>query len=152
MNELGMAIASILEDLQIDAANTSLVAIGVAESDVPAFGVVEVYEAPDGPADLPHALRAQVGIVVAPLGQMQRATAEQLLSRLRDVHCERVVLLDTESTWSADVLRSLGYLELERTPMDGRCYLYDPDLFSQARDWNNPDDWANPENFGKYRW
>ena len=152
MNELGPTIASILQELQIDAANTSLVAIGVAESDVPAFGAVEFCEAPAGPDDLPHTLRTQFGIVVAPLGQMQRATAEQLLSRLRDVHCERVVLLDTESTWNADVLRSLGYLELKRPSIDGRCYLYDPDLLNQPRAWNNPSYWANPENFGKYRW
>jgi hypothetical protein len=152
MNDLGPTIASILGELQIDAANTSLVAIGMAEADVPAFGAVEVYETPAGPEDLPHTLRAQFGIVVAPLGHMQRATAEQLLARLRDVHCEQVVLLDTESTWSADVLRSLGYLELKRPSIDGRCYLYDPDLFNQPRAWNNPGDWANPENFQKYRW
>ena len=152
MNELGPIIASILDELGIDAPSASLVTIGLVDTDMPDVGAVEAYDAPSGPEDLPHALRAHLGIVVAPLGHMQQATAEQLLARLRDVHCERVVFLDTASAWSPEVLRSLGYLELKRPPIDGRCYLYDPDLFNQPRDWNNPSDWANPENFGKYRW
>jgi hypothetical protein len=152
MNELGPIIASILDDLGVDAPGASLVTIGLAEADIPEVGAVQSYEARSGPQDLPHALRVQLGIVVAPLDHMQQATAEQLLSRLRDVHCERVVFFDTASAWSPDVLRSLGYLELKRPSIAGRCYLYDPDLFSQPRDWNNPSNWANPENFEKYRW
>jgi hypothetical protein len=152
MNELGPIIESILDDLGVDAPSASLVTIGLADTDMPEVGAVDAYEVLSGPGDLPHALRAQLGIVVAPLDHMQQAKAEQLLSRLRDVHCERVVFIDTASAWSADVLRSLGYLELKRPPIGGRCYLYDPDLFNQPRDWNNPSDWANPENFGKYRW
>ena len=152
MSELGPIIASILEDLGLDAPTVSLLTIGLAETDMPDVGAVQAYEAPTGPEDLAHALRAQLGIVVAPLDHVQHATAEQLLSRLRDIHCEQVVLLDTGSDWSPDILRSLGYLEWKRPSIDGRCYLYDPDLFSQPREWNNPGDWANPENFGKYRW
>ena len=83
---------------------------------------------------------------------MSRTGAEQLLSRLRDVHCDRVLLLDRGSHWTPDSLRPLGFLELVCPSLDGRCYLYDPDLFSQPREWNNADDWANPENFRKYRW
>ena len=152
MKRLGPIIASILDDLGVDAPNASLVTIGLAEADMPEVGSVEAYEVISAPGDLPHALRAQLGIVVAQLDHIQHATADQLLSRLRDVHCERVVFLDTASVWSPDVLRSLGYLELKRPSIDGRCYLYDPDLFNQPRDWNNSSDWANPENFGKYRW
>ena len=152
MNELRSIIASLLEDLEVDAPNASLLTVGLSEADIPEAGAVAAYEAPFGPEDLPHALRAQLGIVVAPLDYLQRATAEQLLSRLRDVHCEQVVLLDTGSAWSPDELLSLGYMELKRPSIDGRCYLYDPDLFNQPREWNNPGDWANPENFRKYRW
>ena len=145
MKRLGPIIASILDDLGVDAPHASLVTLGLAEADMPEVGSVEAYEAISAPGDLPHALRAQ-------LDHIQHATAEQLLSRLRDVHCERVVFLDTASVWSPDVLRSLGYLELKLPTIDGRCYLYDPDLFTQPREWNNSSDWANPENFGKYRW
>ena len=152
MNELRSIIASLLEDLEVDAPNASLLTVGLSEAEIPEAGAVSAYEAPAGPEDLPHALRAQLGIVVAPLDHLQRAAAEQLLSRLRDVHCEQVVLLDTGSAWSPDELLSLGYMELKRPSIDGRCYLYDPDLFNQPREWNNPGDWANPENFRKYRW
>ena len=152
MKELRPIIESILEDLGVDAADAGLVTIGLDEADMPKDGGVQAYEASSGPDDLPHDMRAQLGILVAPLDHTQHAIAERLLSRLRDVHCRQVLLLDTESTWSPDVLRSLGYLELKRPSIDGRCYLYDPDLFSPPREWNNPGDWANPENFGKYRW
>jgi hypothetical protein len=152
MSELRPIIASLLEDLGIDPAKTSLVTMGLPETDIPGTGAVAAYEAPPGPGDLPATLTAQLGIVFAPLDHLQRASAEQLLSRLRDVHCERVLLLDTRSGWSPDELLSLGYLELKRPSIDWRCYLYDPDLFNQPREWNNPGDWANPENFRKYRW
>jgi hypothetical protein len=152
MNEPRRSIVSILDDLGIDARQVSAVMIGLPETDSPDFGAVEAYETVTGPGDLPPTLRAQLGIVVAPLDYMPRANAEQLLSRLRDVHCDKVLLVDGASGWSPDALRSLGYLEVKR-PSDGaRCYMFDPDTFNQPREWNNSSDWANPENFQKYRW
>lgn len=152
MNESQRSIVSILDDLQIDARQVTAVTIGLPETDAPDFSAVDAYEIVSGPGDLPHTLRAQLGIVVTPLDYMPRTTAEQLLSRLRDVHCEKVLLVDPGSGWSPDVLRSLGYLEVNRLSDTRRCYLFDPDLFNQPRDWNSPADWANPENFQKFRW
>jgi hypothetical protein len=152
MNESQPAIASILGDLGIDTQNSSLLTIGVADTDSPDIQAGYAYETLSGPDDLPQDLRTQLGIVVAPLDYMPLRNAEQLLSRLRDVHCEKVLLIDTGSAWSPDVLRSLGYLEVERSSIEGRCYLFDPEDFNQPREWNNPTDWANPGNFRKYRW
>jgi hypothetical protein len=152
MNEPLPSIVSILDDLRIDARQISAVTIGLPETDTPDFGTVDAYETLSGPGDLPRPLRAQLGIVVTPLEYMPRSKAEQLLSRLRDVHCEKVLLLDTESGWSPDILRSLGYLEVKRPSARGRCYMFDPDIFNQPREWNNSTDWANPENFRRYRW
>ncbi|HSM31880.1 MAG TPA: DUF6231 family protein [Woeseiaceae bacterium] len=152
MNEQVAGIASILDDMGVDAHNVSVLTIGLGKAGLPEIESVHAYDSLSGPEDLPETLRVQLGIVVAPLASMSRAASEQLLSRLRDVHCEKVLLLDMGAGWTPDDLRALGYLEVERQSLDGRCYLFDPDLFNQPREWNNPTDWANPENFRKYRW
>ena len=129
-----------------------MVAIGLPETDLPDVDALEAYESVSDPGELPQDLRVRLGIVVtSPESALQEAVP-QLLSRLRDVHCEKVLLWDSENDWSSDALRSLGYLEVRHPLSAGRCYLYDPDEFNRPREWNNPSDWANPENFRKYRW
>ena len=145
-------IESIIEDLGVDGRHVSTVVIGLATDEVADIEVVQAYETLSGPDELPKTLRVALGIVVAPLDYLSRTTSEQLLSRLRDIHCEKVLLIDTADAWSPEELRPLGYLELKRPSSDGRCYLYDPDAFNEPREWNNASDWANPENFRKYRW
>ena len=152
MNEPAAMIESVLYDLEIDALTTSMVTIGNAEFGSSEPPAVHAFETVSGPDDLPRGLRAELGIVVAPLDFMPRTGAEQLLSRLRDIHCDKVLLLDTEGHWTPEVLRPLGYLEAKCPSVAGRCYLYDPELFNQPREWNNSSDWANPGNFRKYRW
>ena len=141
-----------LDDLGLVRRSTSVVAIGSADLTVPQADVVEAYEVLSGPDDLPKTLRVALGIVVSPLDFMARTVAEQLLSRLRDIHCEKVVLIDTNNGWTPEDLRALGYLEVGQAWADRRCYLFDPDAFNQPREWNNRSNWANPENFRKYRW
>ena len=141
-----------LDDLGLVRRSTSVVAIGSADLAVPQADVVEAYEVLAGPDDLPKTLRVALGIVVSPLDFMARTVAEQLLSRLRDIHCEKVVLIDTNDGWTPEDLRALGYLEVGQAWADRRCYLFDPGVFNRPREWNNPSNWANPENFRKYRW
>lgn len=152
MNRRIPPIASILEDLGFAGRNLRLMAVGITDSELPGVDIEQAYESVSGPDELPRSLRVEVGVVVAPLDFMSRRSAEQLLSRLRDVHCDKVLLLDTHGGWSPADLRSLGFLEVKRPSIDGRCYLFDSDMFNQPREWNNPSDWANPENFRKYRW
>ena len=152
MNKQSPGIKSILDDLGIGTRNVSLVAIGAGATELSGIATGHTFETLSGPDDLPSTLRVDLGIVFAPLDSLTRADTEQLLSRLRDVHCERVLLLDTAADWNQDELRALGYLEVVRARDDVRCYLFDPDQFNQPREWNNPSDWANPENFRKYRW
>jgi hypothetical protein len=152
MNQRAPSIASILDDLGLVTRDLSLLTIGIADAGVPGADSVQVYETLSGADDLPMTLRATLGVVVMPLDFMTRRNAEQLLSRLRDVHCEKVLLVDTGGVWKPEDLRSLGYLEAGQPSTGVRCYLFDPDTFNQPREWNNPSDWANPENFRKYRW
>ena len=141
-----------LDELGLGFRNGGLVAIGAAATELPGIDTGQVFETLHGPDDLPNTLKAQLGIVALPLDTMTREQTGQLLSRLRDVHCEKVLLIDTHAQWSPGDLRALGYVEVDNARPDGRCYLFDPDLFNQPREWNNPSDWANPENFRKYRW
>ena len=152
MNQQPYGITSLLEELGITVRDPSVLTIGIADDDLRGFNTVRAYDALDGPAELPATLKVQLGIVRAPLDYLGRKDAEQLLSRLRDVHCEKVLLIDTGSEWTAEELRSLGYLEIERRSAEGPCYVFDPDMFNEPRDWNNARNWANPENFRKFRW
>lgn len=152
MTRKAPSIASIIEDLGLDGRHISTIVIGLATEEVPEVEVAQAYETLSGPNELPQTLRAALGIVVAPLDYLSRTRSEQLLSRLRDIHCEKVLLIDTACGWRPEELRSLGFLELKRPSRDGRCYLFDPGAFNEPREWNNPSDWANPENFRKYRW
>ena len=96
--------------------------------------------------------RADLSIVFDQLEHMEKTEAVYLLSRLRDLHSNRVLLHCADQTHSKQELMALGFIEQERPSSGGRLFLFDRDLFFQRRDWNTPDKWANPENFKKYRW
>ena len=74
MNEQVPGIASILDDLGIDACNISVLAIGLSKAEVPEIEGAHAYEALSGPEDLPETLRVQLGIVVLPLASMPQRT------------------------------------------------------------------------------
>lgn len=152
MQQRSSGIASLLEQLGFVDPAISVLAIGIAAHELQGIEPVEAHDALSGPGELPTSLRVQLGIVRAPLDFMTRKDAEQLLSRLRDVHCEKVLLVDSGNAWTPDELRSLGYLQMRGPSKEAPCYLFDPDLFNEPRDWNNASNWANPENFRKYRW
>ena len=152
MNQPVPGIAALLDDLGFVTRGISLITVGAADVVVPGADLVHICDTPSGPDDLPKNLRVTLGVVVKPLDFMTRRNAEQLLSRLRDVHCERVLLVDTDGAWKPEQLRPLGYLETAKPQAGISGYLFDPDAFNQPREWNNPSDWANPENFRKYRW
>ncbi len=152
MNQPVPRLASLLDDLGLVTRDISLITIGADGGAVPGADVVHACEALSGPDDLPRTLRVALGIVIAPLDFMTRKKTEQLLSRLRDIHCEKVLLVDTDGGWKPEELRPLGYLETSKPQAGVRCYLFDPDAFNQPREWNNSSNWANPENFRKYRW
>lgn len=107
-------------------------------------------------ADIPNATRVHIAVVVGQLEQVSKVKTTHLLSRLRDLISERVLLILFDNAWSADELLALGYLPItrqkKRSSDDERLYLFDPDQFNEPRAWNNDTNWANPENFKKFRW
>lgn len=102
--------------------------------------------------DIPAAVRADVALVVDQLEHMSKFEGAHMLARLRDIHCGRVVLILADDAWEPVELLALGFIQVQRPAACGRVYLFDPDRFNEQREWNNPSDWANPENFRKYRW
>lgn len=102
--------------------------------------------------DIDNIEQADFGILFEQLEHMNKKDGIHLLSRLRDQYCRRIMLHCSVRSHSNQELLALGFIEQERPFKDGRFYLFDPELFFERREWNTPDNWANPENFRKYRW
>jgi hypothetical protein len=83
---------------------------------------------------------------------MNLTSGINLLCRLRDCHCNRIVLDLEEGMLSAQELLALGFYRERRTGSERRLFFYDRDEFNEPRQWNTPEAWAHPENFRKYRW
>lgn len=85
-----------------------------------------------------------------------------LIARLRDLHCHRFAVAcvhadahHREGAWSEGDLLAMA-LSLHRRIAEDEVwysvYTYDIDTFNRRREWNDPADWANPQNFRRYRW
>lgn len=91
------------------------------------------------------------GLVFDQLEAMEARDAEELLARLRAL-CARVTVLDADTVLDAKTLIGLGYIERDRSAADPPIRVYDPAIDNERREWNDAGDWANPENFDRYRW
>lgn len=108
----------------------------------------------DSPAALGALGRFDFAIVADLLETLQAREAEAVLGRLKNLHVDRfVVLVDAgRSSLDREALLGLALEPLEQLE-DGRVvWAYDIDRYNPEREWNNPEDWAHPENFGKSRW
>ena len=85
-----------------------------------------------------------------------------LIARLRDLHSHRFAVAclhadahHREGAWSEGDLLAMALSLHRRIAADEvwySVYTYDIDTFNRKREWNDPTDWANPENFRRYRW
>jgi hypothetical protein len=93
--------------------------------------------------------------LVADLAETHDASAaRQVIGRLKNLHTDRFLLLvdPARSNLARDGLLELALAPLEQLA-DGRlAWLYDIDRYNPERPWNNPEDWANPQNFNRFRW
>lgn len=83
--------------------------------------------------------------------------AEQALARLRDLYCQRVILLTPTrgpGGWNPATLRALGFVRLAAGGGEGAWALFGFDLYDykSTPDWLNPRFWAHPELWDRYRW
>jgi len=77
----------------------------------------------------------------------------QLLVKLRDLMAKRIVVVS--SLQDEKLLRALGFTQLiDRTAHDSDFALWQFNIltYKHVPDWFNSKFWANPENWGKYRW
>ncbi|MDR9413953.1 MAG: DUF6231 family protein [Spiribacter sp.] len=86
-------------------------------------------------------------------------SATTLVSRLRDVHAERVVVIaaaDEGTTLSRQALIGLGFhrrgISADPGSRRRRWYEFDMAHYKVTPDWLNARHWANPELWDKYRW
>lgn len=107
-----------------------------------------------GPGDLPADRLFDLGLIHDALEHIDAGKAVQVLARLRDQVCREVVLEleHSDATPGAGDLLALGFERLEPRPGAATLYRYDVDSYNPAREWNTAEDWANPENFDRYRW
>ena len=98
--------------------------------------------------------RFDFAVVCDLLEQVDEPTAEAVLGRLTNLHTDRFLLLadPAQSCLGREALLALALAPFERLD-DGRiAWRYDIDEYNPERRWNNPDDWAHPENFQRFRW
>ena len=106
--------------------------------------------------------RFDYAILSHALEALEPSEGAALLARIRDVHCHRFALAcrhvdahHREGEWSEPELLALALTLHRRGREDGvwhSVYTYDVDTYNPNREWNSPDNWANPENFRRYRW
>lgn len=151
---MSMAARDCVASLVRDYAPASLLAIGdppvalETEADVTRVAVADAADA------LASLGRFDFAIVSDLVEQLDAPAAEAVLGRLKNLHTDRFVLLadPARASLGHDDLLALAMAPFERLD-DGRvAWRYDIDLYNPERRWNNPEDWANPENFERFRW
>jgi hypothetical protein len=93
-------------------------------------------------------------VVAGVTGRLDTRAATELVGRLKNLHADRFLLLvdPGRSSLDRDTLLALALAPLEHLDDGREAWLYDIDRYNPEREWNNPQDWAHPENFEKFRW
>lgn len=147
-------VIELLQELGLLHEGQQMLFIGV-ESAADENGVIGLHSVKDA-SELALDIRVNIAVVVGQLERMSPEDGTHLLSRLRDIISERVLLVLRRDGWHSDELRALGYMQIgqqeKRSSIDERLFLFDPDQFNEPRVWNNATNWANPKNFKKFRW
>ncbi len=88
-------------------------------------------------------------------GELDPPSATQGLTRLRDLLARRVLVIVTDDalTDMPEQLRALGFSQLDgQAEQPWQIWQFNILAYKQVPDWLNARFWANPENWGKYRW
>lgn len=88
---------------------------------------------------------------VGKLDNQAFASLTHSLTRLRDLLARRVLVLAHADF--TQLLRALGFSQIEQLP-ESQLIIWQFNILSykQIPDWLNSKFWANPENWGKFRW
>jgi hypothetical protein len=99
--------------------------------------------------------RADLAILVLLPEEREQATA--LIAATRDLYAKRLLLFVPPEAfeWKSETLIALGLSLLANYELEGEAWQawgFDIRSYKSVPDWLNPRFWANPENWGKYRW
>jgi len=137
-------------------------ALTAYQANHPACRVTHVLP-PEIPRRLTGLGRYDFGLVSGTLESLDKAMGARLIAALRDLHTRRfcvVVPINGRderrvSHWQAAELLSFGLAPAQSRDRNGSplsLYRYDIAEYKPTPDWLNPDHWANPELWDKYRW
>ena len=102
--------------------------------------------------------RFDAGLVTGLLGHLDHKPGMEIIGLLRNLHCARLaVVLEPAALdrgWARTDLLALEFLPAAppEAQATSEVFVYDIDLYNRQRDWNNARNWANPQNFEKFRW
>jgi hypothetical protein len=98
--------------------------------------------------------RFAVAVLSAP-ESYDDASALRLIAALRDRYCRAIFAAAPEDHWPFSDWLALGFelaASCEHAGIAWHLYTFDADRANPEREWNNPTDWAHPENFDRFRW
>jgi hypothetical protein len=118
---------------------------------------VTVLEAlPDGEDPAATLSQRYAAAILIGMDRLPDASARATIAALRDRFCDAVLVVAPAGHWVATDWLALGFEALRplRTgwPRVSCCTGTTSRAFNPEREWNNPQDWAHPENFRRYRW
>jgi len=151
---MGISAQECITALLDACAPATLLVIGDPPNAPATEALLTCVDAAAAPAQLESLGRFDFAVVSEVLEQLGARDAEAVLGRLKNLHTDRFALLvdPARSCLDHDALLALAlapYRQLE----DGRvAWRYDIDRYNPERSWNNPEDWANPQHFDKFRW
>ena len=93
-------------------------------------------------------------IVVDEIEHRNAQSAAELLGGLRNRRAPRLLLVckRARSPLDPNALRALGFQPLAESEQGLSLFYYDIDAYNERREWDNPADWAHPDNFDRDRW
>ena len=132
-------------------AGDSFALLGKIENDTRQAAGFESADAVISPDTLPPDLRVDVALL-AVQHEVPLTHLAPVLARLRDVHARQILLVADGSFFDTADLVALGF-EVQKSPADNEIICtWDPATSNKPREWNDARNWANPENFAKFRW
>jgi len=94
-----------------------------------------------------------LGVVIRVIEYLEPRAAAELLGRLRNQCCPRLMLIcaQDENPLDDNALRALGF-QLTSDRRGQNLFCYDVDTYNEKREWNDATHWAHPEHYGQRRW
>ncbi|XID74036.1 DUF6231 family protein [Alkanindiges sp. WGS2144] len=114
------------------------------------LAVVVLYDHYYGDNSVASKTEASINHADSPTARPIPASLIHGITRLRDVLARQVLVLTRPE--SGSTLPALGFSQIEQLAEKLVIWQFNILSYKQVPDWLNSKYWANPENWGKYRW